>query len=139
MLGSNVILRISKTPFTAIDGGELLMNIESLDANNEAQVIDITGINHEFTEEVIGKFTNYTLTMEGTYNRLDAGQKILKQADKDKSIIYIMVQDDVDVPEATIYKVQVKKFDKKISVKDKISLSVEFVMRAKPEDKDFTE
>lgn len=139
MLGSNARLRISTTPFSRIDDGELLMNIPDVTASNEAQVIDITGINHDFTEEIIGKFTNYTLNMEGTYNRLDAGQKILKQADKDKSIIYIMVQDDVDIPEATIYKVQVKKYERKISVKDKISLSVEFVMRAKPEDKDFAE
>lgn len=137
MLGSNVRLRISDAPFVAIDGGKPLMNIESFDASDEAQVIDITGINHTFTEEVIGDFTTYTLSMEGTYNRLDEGQNILKKAHKNKSIVYIMVQYDVNEPEATIYKVQIKKFGRKVSVKEKISLSVEFVMRAVPEDKTF--
>ena len=87
----------------------------------------------------MGDFTTYTLTMEGTYARTDTGQKILKEAHKNKGIIYVLVQYNVEEPEATIYKVQVKKFGRKVDVKDKISLSVEFVMRDVPEDKDFSE
>lgn len=139
MLGSSVRLRISNAPFATINGGQALNYISSFDASDEAQVIDITGINHKFTEEIVGDFTTYTLTMEGTYARTDTGQKILKEAHKNKGIIYVLVQYDVEEPEATIYKVQVKKFGRKVDVKDKISLSVEFVMRDVPEDKDFSE
>jgi len=139
MLGSNVRLRISSEPFTKIDGGEPLNYMSTLNASDESQTVDISGINHEYLEEIVGNFTTYTLSMEGTYARMDAGQKILKEANRKKSIFYILVQYDVNEPEAFIFKVQVKKFERKVDVKDKIGLSVEYVIRAVPEEKDFSE
>ena len=138
MLGANTRIRVSETAITALNMGTLVGNIDSLDAGEEKQSIDVTGFGDNFQREETGAFTNYTLSMSGTYNYADAGQVIIRTANRAKvsadQKIYILVIDDIEVPEGRVYTVKVKKYSKKASTKEKISLDLEFSLIEEPVD-----
>lgn len=138
MLGANTRIRVSTTAITALNMGTLVGNIDNLDAGEEKQSIDVTGFGDNFQREETGVFTNYTLTMSGTYNYADAGQVIIRTANRAKvsadQKLYVLVIDDIEVPEGRVYTVKVKKYSKKASIKEKISLELEFSLIEEPED-----
>lgn len=139
-LGSNKRILVSTEgyPLSLVSLGDFTQvnQIQKFETGSEKPTQDITGFGDTFKREVVGQYKEYTLTASGVWSRTDAGQKIIRDAYKNNTVIYI-VENDIADNFATVYKVLVTKFSRSGEVTGLNTLELGFALQEEP--REFTE